>query len=249
MVPAAIRKRIFAFGIDVFIVYVLRFFYVNLAIQFWLIKYILKFLEEYERLFGKIDFSRITNAEVNFFLKSNLFTQLKWFIVGLLIIPIFYNMFFFFTKWSATLGQKLMSIYVVSTSGTKMKFYHVVARSITLVIPWILSFFVVLNQYLVNHNIGNSLSDSSFIIFMIVFLSWYDLAFLTKNKLVFHDYITFTRVIENTKTNYVGKPSIFKKFFVINFVDEFKKFKSNIKNQIQKTKQLKEKYKKKKDNS
>ncbi|MDD2840164.1 MAG: hypothetical protein PHY80_03490, partial [Rickettsiales bacterium] len=82
MIPATIGKRIFAFVIDVFIVYVLRFFYVNLAIQFWLLQYIMKFLQEYEKLFGKVDFERITSVEINFFLKSALFIQIQWFIIG-----------------------------------------------------------------------------------------------------------------------------------------------------------------------
>ncbi|MDD2840036.1 MAG: hypothetical protein PHY80_02810, partial [Rickettsiales bacterium] len=145
---------------------------------------------------------------------------------------------------------KLMHIYVVSKNGAKMRFCQVIARSIALVFPWFLSFFVVLNQYLVIHKMANSLNDSSFIIFMLIFLSWYDLAMLTKNKLVFHDYMTLTRVIVGTTKNYNEKPSIFKRLFFINFVDAvgFKKFKNGIKNQFQKAKELKEKYKKERKN-
>lgn len=243
--PAAIKKRIFAFFIDIFFVYIIRFFYIHLAIQFWLIKYVMDFLHEYEQLFGKIDFNKITNVEMDFLLRSDLFIQIKLFIIGLFIIPIFYNMVLFFTKWSATIGQKLVNIHVVSKSGSKMKFYQVIARSVALMIPWFFSFFVVLNQYLVIHKIGNPLNDSSVVIFMIIFLSWYDLAILTKNKLAFHDYITRTRVIENNTINYSDKPSILKKLFVLNFADEFQKFKNNIKRQFEKAKEIKEKYKKK----
>lgn len=242
--PARIKKRIFAFIIDIFIVYFLRFFYIHLALQFWLMRYVMDFLHKYEQLFGKVDFNRITNVEIDFFSKSDLFIQIKWFVVGLFIIPIFYNMVLFFTKWSATIGQKLVNIRVVSKNGSEMKFYQIIARSIALMIPWLFSFFVVLNQYLVIHKIGNPLNNTSLIIFMMIFLSWYDLAVLTKNKLVFHDYITRTRVVEDNVANFDGKSSIFKRLFVINFVEEFRKFKNNIKRQFEKAKEIKEKYKK-----
>ncbi|HSQ97827.1 MAG TPA: RDD family protein [Rickettsiales bacterium] len=244
IMPATIKKRIIAFGIDAFVVYLLRFFYVNFAIQFWLFRYFTKFLKEYETLFGKIDFTKITNIEINFFLKSELFVQIKWFIVGLFIIPIIYNMCFLFNKWSATFGQKLMKIYVISKNKVKLKFYQIIARSILMAVPWILMFFIVLNQYLVGHKISISIDNTSLILFMIIFLSWYDVALLTKNKLVFHDYITLTRVVMKESKNYKNKKSFITRLFFFDFIDEFKKFKNNVKIQFKNAKKLKEKYKK-----
>lgn len=242
-IPATIKKRIIAFGIDAFIMYLLRFFYINFAIHFWLLKSSVNFLKDYEVLFGKIDFSRITNIEINFFLKSHLFLQIEWFIIGLFIIPIVYNMVLLFTKWSATIGQKIMGICVVSKNGGKPKFYQIIARSIFVVIPWVLMFFVILNQYLVDHKFAPSLDRTSLILFMIIFLSWYDLAILTKNKLVFHDYVTLTKVVIKNTENYEHKESFLKRIFFANFVEDFKEFKNGVKDQFKKAKELKTKYK------
>ena len=75
-----------------------------------------------------------------------------------------------------------------------------------------------------------------------IFLGWYDIAFTTKNKLVFHDYITKTRTVIKNNKKYENEKSLLD----ILFIDSFKKFKNNIKNQIEKVKDLKEKYKKSK---
>lgn len=240
-IPAPIKRRLAAFYIDVFVVYLLRFFYINFTIQFWLKDSVMKFLKEYELLYGKLNFNELTSAHINYFIKSELFSQIAYLIVGLFLVPIFYNMLFFFTKWSATIGQKLMNIYVISKSGNKMNFIQVISRSVLLMCPWILSFFVVLNQILSDKNLAPSMGKTTFLLFIFVFFAWFDAAFFTKNKLVFHDYITKTRVVIKNNAKYQNSKSLFKWLFV----DSFEKFKANIKNQIQKAKEIRNKYKSK----
>ena len=241
-IPAPLKKRFFAFYIDVFVVYLIRFFYINFSIQFWLKRYFLEFLKNYELLFGKLNFAKLTNIEISYFAKSQLFSQIIYFIIGIFLIPIIYNMIFFFTKWSATIGQKIMNICVISKNGNKMNFIQIILRSFVLMIPWILSFFVVIFQILSSRNLIPSMTNGTVILFLLIFLGWYDIAFITKNKLVFHDYITKTRTVIKNNKKYENEKSLLD----ILFIDSFKKFKNNIKNQIEKVKDLKEKYKKSK---
>ena len=83
-IPAPLKKRFFAFYIDVFVVYLIRFFYINFSIQFWLKRYFLEFLKNYELLFGKLNFAKLTNIEISYFAKSQLFSQIIYFIIELI---------------------------------------------------------------------------------------------------------------------------------------------------------------------
>ena len=221
--------------------FIIRFLYIYLSLFIWLQKYIKDFVENYKELYG--EFQKVSVLEINYFLKSELLVQIIYFLIGIFIIPVIYNMIFFSSKWSATIGQKLMNICVVSKNNSKITWYQTIFRSILLMFPWFLSFIVVSNQVLASKNISVSLDDTSLSLFVLIFLGWYDLIFVTKNKLVFHDFITRTKVVIKNNDKYKPSDSIFKKLVI----DGFKKCKQNIKDSINNYKKIKEEYKNKKD--
>ena len=100
---APARNRFFAFLIDFFIVYIFRVIYFNLSIKLFLKEQILNFAKKYESLYGKFDINNITQAEMTFFLQSNLFKILIVFFVFLFLIASVYNIICICTKWSSTI--------------------------------------------------------------------------------------------------------------------------------------------------
>lgn len=248
MIAAPARNRFFAFLIDVFLVYLIRFFYINLSLQLWLREPIINFLKKYKMLYGDLNLSKITPIEITYFLNSSLFKTLILFFCGVFIIPVIYNAILFSTKWSATIGQKLLGIYVVSNNGKKMNFIQIIFRSIFINVPWAFIFSVMLAKMLSDYGLPEAMNQKYFIISLILFLSWYDLIFLTKNKLVFHDYITCTRVIIKNVEKYEqqNSDSIWKYVFP-DFKEIWKNLKEGVKLQISKAKEIKETYKAEKE--
>lgn len=248
LIAAPASTRFFAFLIDVFFVYLLRYFYISFSFVFWLKKPIEEFLKRYEMLYGKFNYNNITNIELNYFFNSVLFKQIIIFIIGIFLIAVLYNLIFFLTKWSATIGQKIMGIYVVNKNGEKMKSYQAIARSVLLMVPWAFLFVIMFYKTLSDFNLAEQLDKTSFIISIFIFLSWYDLIFLTKNKLVFHDYITSTRTITKNTEKYLEDQSnsIWKILFP-NFGDMYKNLKEFTKNQVAKAKEIRAKYKEEKE--
>ncbi len=242
MISAPVSNRFFAFLIDVFFVYLLRFLYINLSIQFWLREPIQSFMAKYKMLYGAFNIKRVTPIEIYYFLNSSLFKQLVVFVIGIFLIAVIYNLILLSTKWSATIGQKLLGVYVVSKNGEKMKFYQVLARSFAVVLPWFFMFIVLFYKSLADLGATEMLDKTSFVISIIIFLSWYDLVFLTKNKLVFHDLLTGTRVIVKNTEKYENESYSIWKVLFPNFKDMYNGIKDFAKEQISKAREMKEKY-------
>ena len=245
-IVAPVKNRFFAFLIDVFFVYLIRFFYTNIALNFWLKNEVMLFLNKYKLLFGDVNLKRITNIEVMFFLRSNLFKELMLFVAGIFIISIAYDIVFQLSKWSATLGQKFLGIYVISKNGEKIRWYQAVIRGIMINIPWIFISFIMFSKELVVYDV-DIIDKQTFIISIILFLSWYDMIFLTKNKIVFHDYVSRTLVVVKNKEKYAENRSSMLDFLFPNPKGMYEDLKGIIKKQIEVAKEMKRKYKEEKN--
>lgn len=247
IISSPVKNRFFAFLIDVFFVYLLRFFYINLSLHLWLKRPIFDFFTKYKVLYGDFSFSKMTRIEFSYFLNSDLFRLLTIFVCGIFVIPMIYNAILFSTKWSATIGQKLLGIHVVSSNGDKLNFFQIICRSVLLNIPWAALFFTIITRAMIDYGMIDNIDKMFFIIVLLLFLSWYDLVLLTKNKLVFHDLITLTRVVIKDSSNYQENTSSIWKLIFPDFKGMNDDFKNTIKTQIAKAKEIKAKYKKEKE--
>lgn len=82
---------------------------------------------------------------------------------------------------------------------------------------------------------------------MLLFLSWYDLAFLTKSKIVFHDYVAKTLVVVKNKEKYLHNNGGILNILFPDFRDLYKNLKASITTQIKNAKEMKQKYKEEKE--
>ncbi len=247
IISAPVSSRFLAFLIDIFFVYLLRFLYINLSLQFWLKEPIQTFMTKYKMLYGSFNLGKLTPVEIYYFLNSSLFKQLAVFVIGVFLIAVVYNFVLFSTKWSATIGQKIMGIRIASKNGEKMKFYQVLARSFAVVLPWFFIFVILFYKSLADLGLTEMLDKTSFVVSIVIFLSWYDLVFFTKDKLVFHDLLTGTRAIIGNVEKYNGGSGSLWTILFPNFKDMYYSIKEFTKEQISKAKEMKEKYKQEKE--
>lgn len=245
---APARNRFFAFLIDFFIVYIFRVIYFNLSIKLFLKEQILDFAKKYESLYGKFDVNNITQAETIFFLQSNLFKILIVFFVFLFLIASVYNIICICTKWSSTIGQKIFHIHIVSSDGKKLNVYQIIARSILIVVPWAFMFILSILMSVNVLNLNNVFDKNLLLISGFAFISWYDMIFFTKDKILFHDLISKTRVVVDNPEKYMDtKQYNFLKFLFPDFKGMYTDLKDVISEQIAKAKELKEEYRKRRN--
>lgn len=247
IIAAPIKNRFFAFLIDAFCVYLIRFFYIMLSLNFWLGNKIIDFTKKYELLYGKFNVDKLTLVELAFILDSPLFKNIIFFIAGAFLLSMLYNGIFFSTKWSATIGQKLLGIYVVSKDGGKISSLQIIFRSILTMVPWIFIFFVMCFKLLFDFGMPTFMTKEIFVIAIILFLTWYDLIFFTKNKLVFHDLLTSTRVVVRHPEEYEDNSNSLWRTLFPDVREMYKNLKTFATEQYSKAKEMKAKYKEEKE--
>ena len=248
IISAPITTRFFAFIMDAFLLYVLRFFYVFISFRTWLKKPVINFIERYNLLYGEFNPKTITNIEVNYFLRSNLFKSFIILFIGAFLISVIYNILFLSTKWSATIGQKIMGIYTVSKNGEKITIIQVILRSILVIFPWVMAALMMFFKFLSDFGIENVIDKNFVLLFMILFLSWYDLTIFTKSKSTLHDILTNTRVIFLNPNRYSEDSKTIFKFLFPDVKQMFYSIKDFAKNQKLKADKIKKEYSKEKEN-
>lgn len=197
---APIRSRFLAFLIDFTIVYILRIFYINLSNFLYFKNIINDFIKKYHDSYGTIT----SFAEINFqyILKSEFFNILLIYTLSIFFISSVYNIICLSTKWSSTIGQKILGIHIVSSNGSKINILQNISRSFLIILPsislFIFSLIVIFNEELLKTIIDTNL----FLLYSILLLSWYDMIFFTKDKMLFHDFATKTRVVVNNPDTY-----------------------------------------------
>ena len=241
---APLGDRFLAFFVDIFCVYLLRCLYIFMSLSLWLKTPIYNFIKKYELSFGKIDPSNITSVEVNFFLNSPLFKQVLVFVAGIFLVSILYNFICLSSRWSATIGQKLFGIKVVNTNGGVIGCWRSLLRSILIMLPWMFMFIFLFYMRLASFGAVQMFSRNTIILSFVLFLSWYDFIFLTKNRIIFHDYLSCTRVSVVDKDKYINNCTSSGVWNVLfpNFGEIYDSLKETIKAQISKIKKTKTKY-------
>ena len=97
-------------------------------------------------------------------------------------------------------------------------------------------------------NLNNVFDKNLLLISIFAFISWYDMIFFTKDKILFHDLISKTRVVVDNPKKYIDtKQYNFLKFLFPDFKGMYTDLKDVISEQIAKAKELKEEYRKRKN--
>jgi len=196
--PVNFSRRATAFIIDLFIISFIRSICIQVLVLYWLSKYIIDFANGFKFVFGQnVKPSDFSSVHFRYFTQSELFPKFLIFFIFIISIGFIYNLIMLFTKWSATIGQKIVGIFAISRKEKPMKWYHILARSFFAVLPLNAILFLFIYQFLGETGVVKALAPQTFIIIVGVgLLIWYDIFFFTQDKLLMHDVLSSTKIVQ-----------------------------------------------------
>lgn len=197
---APIRSRFLAFLIDAIIVYICRIFYMYFLNIIYLREAYNSFVRKYYEIYGEI--KSLSELDLSYILNSNFFKVLIFSLVLAFLMTSIYNIICLSTKWSSTIGQKILGIHIVSSNGSKINILQNISRSLLVVVPSISIFVIFLISIFNSSLLQAMINNNLFLLYSILLLSWYDMIFFTKDKMLFHDFATRTRVVVNNPDTY-----------------------------------------------
>ncbi len=228
---APVRSRILALLIDSFIVYILRILCMQIFSVLFLENNQESLFLEYNSLIKKI--TEGDSVTLQILLQSSFFRVFGSLVVLLFLVAVIYNIICFSTKMSASVGQKVLGLKVVSANGQKMNIWQILSRSLLIVLPWFLLFLILFSIMFGLISLNNEFDKNLVVIYVILFMTWYDMIFFTKEKIIFYDLATKTRVIiKNPDTYYESKSMKVINFIIPDFKEMFLNMKNVVKSHI-----------------
>ncbi|MDR2527080.1 MAG: RDD family protein [Rickettsiales bacterium] len=191
-----IRVRLASFFIDCCIVNFIRSVYVNFFTKIF--GFPAKFALFYAELRDKTgleNMQNISSEHIEMFLSSKLFPEFVGFLASLFLLSILYNFICFYFK-RASLGQMAVKCHIVSDDGNKASVVQLLFRSFLIMIPWIIMFLVVSDVFMMRFSMG-FLDEYIRAIILLISITWYDMIFFGKKRLLGHDVISKTKLVFN----------------------------------------------------
>lgn len=175
--------------------------YMLLAINLFLKDDIIEYSKMFNAIFGNQELQSLKVIHVEFFLRSDLYRKFETLVLFIFAIPFLYISIFLFTKWSATPGQKILGLKTFSYENKKPKWYNIIFRAFFIILPWFFVFLFQINKFLSNFGYGTIISPRTVFFLLILFASYYDLVFFTKDKLTISDFCSRTKVMQKDNGN------------------------------------------------
>lgn len=213
--PVTCTKRVIAFAIDIFIIQFTRGLLFQVMSFYWLQKHAINLLSEFKFVFRhELDLRQLTYSQVEFIQQHAFFSRFLIVIGVVMLVGFVYNLITLSTKWSATVGQKIVGFYIISSKKEKkLTRSKALLRSVLVSIPLGVSAVLIMLAIAGNWGLGPQISPPMLILSVgFILLCWYDMFFFTKDKLLMHDLLSSTRaVVEVKEEDFVEK--------TLNFID------------------------------
>ncbi len=234
-------KRFYAFMVDFFVVYILKSIYISIFLNIF---------AKQELMYTHLNVDK-AKVDIETFINYDLSTIMITIFITSFFVSSIYNIILISSKWSATIGQKIVGIHIISSDNKKPNMYQIISRSLLIISPWAIIFVALSLIYFTALGSNIVISKTIAVFSTLTFMTWYDLIFFTKEKTMLHDVISKTRVVfsnpEKVKNkNYNNKQSKLAKFFFPDVKGTYNEVKDVISKQKEVIKKEKEKIKNKK---
>jgi uncharacterized RDD family membrane protein YckC len=182
-------KRFLAYGIDCFIVTLIRYIFGIILFYVWFKKSLSVFLLEYGEHFSALNtYFPGTDESVKFFMQHSIFIEVLFIVFLTFISASFYWILLPLSKFGATPGKRLMKMKIINRDGSKFKISDSIKRYVVGLVPWGFCFASIIG--IVNQNVA------AVILPMVVVTFWYEPGLLKRTNRSVHDFICNTQVIK-----------------------------------------------------
>jgi uncharacterized RDD family membrane protein YckC len=241
IVYASTTKRVLGFFIDYTIITFIRTFVLQICIYTFLAKHILSFFEATSQTLGEEFFiGKLGESHLQLFLQNSVFIELVLVLCLIILVAPIYNILLIKSKMKTTLGKRIFKVYPKVDDGSEPSALRIACHYFTSLIPVILIIGFISIEMLKYHKIIDlQYPDITIVIVLLAFVSWYDLAFITKKHIMVHDLICGIVFISKGKK---GKERSI--FFLNTFLEkQISKARQNLKDTKEKTQVSKAKFK------
>lgn len=187
-------QRIFAILIDVWVVIFIRFFFLALLGEIWMNDEIMQFKKEYNMAFGADQSSKTpTENQVAFVKNHSIFLKSIIFYSFILLVGAFYYAYFHSSKWQATIGKRIMKIYLIKKNDIAISFKRALLYYFLSILPFI--YIIYMMTFVANYKISlvNAIMANFTNIFLtILFAIWIQSSVFLRSKNTIYDLICNT---------------------------------------------------------
>jgi len=241
IVYARPTKRVLGFFIDYTIITFIRTFVLQICVYLFLAKHIISFFEATSKTFGgELTIGKLRENHLQLFLQNSVFIELVLVICLVILVAPIYNILLIKSKIKTTLGKRIFKIYPQTNEGTNPSVLRITCHYFASLIPIILAIgFVSIEMLKYYKMIDLQYPDITIVIVLLAFVSWYDLVFITKKRIMVHDLICGIVFVSKGKKE--KERSI---FFLNNFLEkQISKVRQNLGDAKEKTQIRKAKFK------
>jgi uncharacterized RDD family membrane protein YckC len=188
-------RRSAAAAIDMFIANFIRMVFFAILGELWMKQQLINFWAEFK---AKFDSDIIGNdpERIQFLINNSLFKNALIFLLVVFMSGAFYYIILNQSKWSATIGKKLMKIVIVNNDGTKLTFFQSLSHYFLSIVPWFFILYIFSYQMMHGVNIYEAITKNMFnLIFGLITLAWLQVHLITKKKTTAPDLICKTIVV------------------------------------------------------
>ena len=193
---ATSTQRLVSSSIDIFIVFLLRFFFMALLGELWLKNIIIQFEEDFTAKFST-PFLQQNADHVGFFRNHELFSSLIIFYLIIVAVGAFYYAYLHSSTWQATIGKRVINIKAIKLNGMTIGFKRALLYYFLSIMPFIYAMYIMAYVAAYNISLINAVTHSfTNIILTIIFVAWLQAQYFTKNKSTIYDIICRVIVAE-----------------------------------------------------
>lgn len=189
---ASTTRRLTAVSIDIWIVFFLRVFVMQILGILWINAQLANFLVEFKETFGTEEVKNVPE-HINFILNHQLFWQVILFYLIIIFVGAFYHAYLNSSKWQATIGKRLTKIILSTKNDLPISFGRGLLHYFLSLLPFVYFTYIFALQVKSGAQFFDIILGSPVnLILGIIFVLWIQIQAFTRQKTTVYDLICNT---------------------------------------------------------
>jgi len=189
-------KRSTAAFIDLMIVSFLRVIFLEIMGALWYKQQLINFGNDFKEKFGTDIIGKVPE-QIEYLAHHSIVSSTIILFLLIMMVGALYHAFFNSSSWSATIGKRIIGVILINDNGRKLSFLEALGHYLLSLFPWVFMLYIVVFQNFHSITIFQAITANFFnILFGLVTLGWIQIHAITKRKVVAHDLICKTVMVE-----------------------------------------------------